>query len=573
MNLIEIIQHNRFFKENTSLKPLKLAILANVSVQLLKPILEYYLSLKKINAEVYILGFNNFIEESKHSSYDFYFIFWETINLTENIKGGYFNYSLNQKQDLLNKIKIEIKLTLENLSNAPTVIFNTFSEFSFTIDPTYNNDDFNIARHLNDFLKKQNSPNLILYNFDAIILKCGIENAFDYRQYYLSSSLYRTELIQEYSKSVIPFVLNKLGFQKKMIILDADNTLWKGIVGEDGINGIKCGIDNIIGKIYNEAQLLLKHLKNKGVLLALCSKNNLDEIKYVFEKKHEMILKSDDFINKKVNWQPKNDNIKKIAQETNIGLDSIVFIDDSDFELELVKKTIPEVKTIKVPTNISEYPIIIKQLFPLFNFSSITNEDRHRTQLYLEENERKDSLKNFSDIEDYINSLGLELTISINEKIPLERCAQLTQKTNQFNFTTKRYTVLQIKKMIDSIDWQIFSVELSDKFGNYGTTGLVILKLKNKKAIINTFLLSCRILGRKVEEMLFQFLIEELKSRGIESLYGEYIPSKKNSQVSDFYEKMGMKYVKESSNPTKKKYQLLIDSFNFKNNTNIKIKR
>tara|TARA_B100000579_G_C22839942_1_gene860888 strand:- start:444 stop:2162 length:1719 start_codon:yes stop_codon:yes gene_type:complete len=572
MNLINIIQHNRSFKENTSLKPIRLGILANVSLQLMKPILEYYFSLKDINVEVYNLGFNNFIEESKDSSYDFYFIFWELINATETLKGDYFNYSFNQKQDLFNKIKTEIKLTLENLSNAPIIIFNTFSEFSFTINPVYNYDDFNIARHLNDFLKKQDNPNLLVYNFDALILECGIESAFDYRQYYLSSSLYKNKLIEEYTKSIIPVVLNKLGRQKKMIILDADNTLWKGVVGEDGINGIKCGVDDITGKIYNEAQLLYKYFKNKGVLLALCSKNNLEEIKLVFDKKKEMVLSSNDFVSKRVNWLPKNQNIINIAEETNIGLDSIVFIDDSDFELELVKKTIPEVKTIKVPTNISEYPILIKQLFPLFNFSSITNEDRQKTQLYLEENKRKDSLKNFSDIEDYINSLGLELAISRNEKIPLERCAQLTQKTNQFNFTTKRYTESQIKKMIDSIDWHIFSMELSDKFGNYGTTGLVILRLENTKAIINTFLLSCRILGRKVEEKLFQFLIEELKSRGIESLYGEYIPSKKNSQVSSFYEKMGMKYIKESSNQTKKKYELLIDSFSFKSNTNIKIK-
>jgi len=357
-----------------------------------------------------------------------------------------------------------------------------------------------------------------------------------------------------------------------MIILDADNTLWKGVVGEDGINGIKCGVDDMTGKIYNEAQLLFKYFKNKGVLLALCSKNNKEEIKLVFDNKKEMVLSSNDFVNKEVNWLPKNQNIINIAEKTNVGLDSIVFIDDSDFELELVKKTIPKVMTIKVPTNISEYPDVIKQLFPLFNLSSITNEDRAKTQLYLEENERKDSLKNFSDIEDYINSLSLELTISRNEKIPLERCAQLTQKTNQFNFTTKRYTESQIKKMIDSIDWYIFSMELSDKFGNYGTTGLVILKLKNKKALINTFLLSCRILGRKVEEKLFQFLIEELKNKGVESLYGEYYPSKKNSQVSDFYEKMGMKYIKETSNLSKKNYELLIDNFSFKNNINIKIK-
>lgn len=571
MNLISIIQHNRNFKENTSLKPIRIGILSNVTLQLLKPILEYYLSLEKINAEVYNLGFNNFIEESKDSSYDFYFIFWELVNATENLKASYFNFSLNQKKDLLNKIKTEIKLTLDNLSNAPTIIFNTFSEFSFTINPIYDDYDFNIAKKLNKYLKKQKLPNLLLYNFDSLILKYGMERSFDYRQYYLSSSLYKNEFIEEYIKSVIPFLLNKIGRQKKMIILDADNTLWKGIIGEDGIEGIDCGIDTSTGKVYNEVQFLLRYFKSKGVLLALCSKNNLEDINFVFDYKHEMVLKSNDFVTKRVNWLPKNENIISIAQEINIGLDSIVFIDDSDFEIELVKKTIPEVKTIKVTRNISGYPFQIKQLFPLFNLSSNTYEDQNKTQLYIEENERKNTSKKFSNIEDYINSLGLEISISKNDKIPLERCAKLTQKTNQFNFTTKRYTESQIKKMTCSSDWEIFSIELSDKFGHYGTTGLIILKIENKKATINNFLLSCRVLGRKVEERLFQYLIDDLKSKGIENLYAEYIPSKKNNQISTFYDKMGMKLIKNSSDKIKK-YEFLIENFSFKNNVNIKIK-
>ncbi|MFL2597106.1 MAG: HAD-IIIC family phosphatase [Flavobacteriaceae bacterium] len=571
MELIEIIKHNRSFKQRTSLKPIKFGILANVTLQLIKPILEYYFSLKNINAVVYNLGFNNFIEESKDSNYDFYFIFWETINLTENIKGDYFNYSLSQKQELFNKIKTEIKLTLRNLSNVKAIIFNTFSEYSFTIDPIHKDDNFNIARQLNDFLYKQKKLNVTTYNFDALILKCGIENSFDYSQYYLSSSLYKSKLIEEYVKSIIPFILNKLGAQKKMIVLDADNTLWKGIIGEDGIKGINCNVDNIKGKIYNEAQLLFKYLKNKGVLLALCSKNNIDEIRNVFKNKDEMILKSDDFVNKKVNWYPKNENIRKIAKEVNIGLDSIVFIDDSDFEIELVKKTLPEVVTIKVPNNISEYPSRIKELFILFNISTITNEDTKKTQLYLEENKRRNASEKFDSIDNYINSLGLKLAVSKNDKIPLERCVQLTQKTNQFNFTTKRYTELQIKNIIKSINWEIYSMKLSDKFGNYGTTGLIIIKTENKKAIIKNFLMSCRVLGRKVEEKLFQFLIEDLKSKGINHIYADYKQSNKNQQVSDFYNKMGMNHIKNESNPEIKKYELPIEKFSFKNNLKIKI--
>ena len=295
-----------------------------------------------------------------------------------------------------------------------------------------------------------------------------------------------------------------------MIVLDADNTLWKGIIGEDGIEGIKCIPGTLEGMIYYEVQSLLKDLKNKGVLLAICSKNNPSDIEKMFNK-NIMFLKQDDFVIKKINWSPKNHNIQEIANEINIGLDSIVFIDDSDFEIQLIKSTLPQVNTVQVPKTLSNYPETIKKLYPLF-FSGIkSNEDKHKTRMYLDENERKKNSIKYKNIDDYINSLGLELLLSKNRQIPIERCTQLTQKTNQFNFTTKRYSRAELEQLILKENWHLISLSIKDKFGDYGTTGLIILTIDNDKATIDTFLLSCRVLGRKIENIFFKAVIDELK--------------------------------------------------------------
>ena len=570
MNLIDIIKQNREYKLSTSKKEVKIAILANISLQTLKPILEYHLILKDINAEIIILGFNNFIEESKNTSYDWYLFFWETINLSEGIKGNYFHYSEDKKRALADKILTEIKITLAQIENATSIIFNTFSEYIFEFDPIAIDDSFNIAKYLNDSLRSLKQMNLKLFNLDSLIQQIGQKNVYDYRQFYSTSSLYTQVFFQDYAKKTASFLFNRIGGQKKMLVLDADNTLWRGIIGEDGLQGISCDINDPIGKVYNEVQLLYKFFKDQGVLLALCSKNNSEDVESVFMFKSQMVLKSDDFIIKKVNWRPKNENIIEIAQEANIGLESIVFIDDSKFEIELINSNLPEVKTILVSSNYSEYPQQIKEIYSLFFNSTKTKEDSNKTQLYHEEKNRKKSNK-FKDINEYIDSLGLEIFISKNESIELSRCSQLTQKTNQFNFTSQRYSETQISRMSTSKDWLIISIKLIDKFGDYGTTGLMILKFDKEKSFLDTFLLSCRILGRKVEIKFFEILMEELKRKKIEVLIAKYIPSKKNLQVKNFLDSVGMSLVSEDLNSGEKKYKMFIKEYTSKENISIKI--
>lgn len=571
MNLIDIIKYNSSYKQSSSEEEVRIAVLANINIQLIKPILEYHCALFKINAYVTILGFNNFIEETKSTSFDCYLFFWETINLTEGLKGNYYNLTKEQKEALVNKISAEINITLNQLKNVPLIIFNKFNELVFSFDPLVGHDDFNIAKKLNEFLNSFKQTNLELFQIENLLLNREIDKVFDFRQYYTTSSLYSQDFIFIYAKKIAYFLHQKNGAQKKMLILDADNTLWKGVIGEDGIDGIKCSVNNPIGKIYNEIQLLFKFLKNQGVLLAMCSKNNPEDIQKVFDKKKEMILQSDDFIIKKVNWESKHKNILDIAEEVNIGVDSLVFIDDSIYEIELIKKFLPDVKVLQVPSNLSDYPNQVKDLFALFIGTLKTKEDANKTQQYIEEKKRKIEFANYKDLDEYINSLGLKIILEKNESTSLERCTQLTQKTNQFNLTTKRYKESQIERMQKAKDWLVLSISLKDDYGDYGITGLSIIQLDSKKAILDTFLLSCRILGRKVEQKLFEIIIMELKSRNIKELNAKYIPSKRNNQVRHFLDSRGMQLINKGTNKEVKSYKMNVNDFVKDKNLNIKV--
>jgi FkbH-like protein len=263
--------------------------------------------------------------------------------------------------------------------------------------------------------------------------------------------------------------------------LDLDNTLWGGIIGEDGIEGIKLSEDGI-GKVYRDFQFLIKGLKDIGIPLGIVSKNNINDAKEVFEKHPMMVLKFEDFIIKKINWNNKVDNIKEIAKELNLGVDSFVFIDDNPVERDIVRQYLPEVVVPDFPEKeITELPewFINEIIYNYFARTTLTEEDKEKTEQYKSNLERKKLMKKLN-IDDFIDSLKIKLNFYVNDKRFIERTAQQTQKTNQFNLTTRRYTVMDIEKFINSEEYIVFNLEYEDKFGNEGIIGTAIVKLEEK---------------------------------------------------------------------------------------------
>ncbi len=330
---------------------------------------------------------------------------------------------------------------------------------------------------------------------------------------------------------------------KKCVILDLDNTLWGGIIGDDGLENIHIGSLGI-GKAFTRFQKWLKELKHRGIILAVCSKNEESNAKLPFLEHPEMVLKLDDIAVFVANWESKADNIHNIQQILNIGFDSMVFLDDNPAEREMVKSHLPEVCVPDLPEDPAEYlPFLISQ--NLFETASFSGNDQERTKQYQAEAQRVELSKSITNMSDYLASLCMESHIRPFEPVDIERIAQLTQRSNQFNLRTVRYTSADIEGMIGNPNFYTLAVNLKDKFGDYGLISVVIVNLDQDTAFIDTWVMSCRVLKRGVEQEVMRRMLEELRLRGIKILRGEYLPTEKNKMVSSLLRDMGMQEVGE----------------------------
>jgi FkbH-like protein len=348
--------------------------------------------------------------------------------------------------------------------------------------------------------------------------------------------------------------------RKKCIVLDLDNTLWAGILGEDGIEGIKMG-ETYPGNTYRFFQEFLLELSRTGILLTICSKNNESDVMEVLEKHPDMLLKKEHFAAYRINWDNKADNIKEIAEMLNLGLDSFVFVDDNPTERELIKQMLPQVSVPEFPKQPYNYPLLINDLIKnYFCAYKLTREDLVKTQQYKENAERVQFQSHFFDFESYLRSLEIELNIEKLNELNITRFAQMTQKTNQFNLTTHRYTETDIRKQADNGAW-VYGLRVKDRFGDNGITGLIIIKINQQEAEIDTLLLSCRILGRKIENVFVQYMLNKLKTEKIKTVESSYIKTLKNSQVEMFYDRLNFMVKEHSDN--QKHYTMNLVEMNF----------
>jgi FkbH-like protein len=378
-----------------------------------------------------------------------------------------------------------------------------------------------------------------LVNIDKVISKVSIDKSIDLRYFYSSKALYSIEFYKAYSEFISPIIFSVLGKTKKALILDCDNTIWKGIIGEDGAEGVELSVKDKSGNVFEEVHHLAKALAKQGVIVGLCSKNNEEDVEQVFLKRSDMALKSEDITIKKINWADKVTNLREIAADLNIGIESLVFVDDSAFEINFVKENLPDVLSIKVPEKLYEYPAEIRKTYSQFYKKRNTKEDLDRANLYKTDESRKLERAKFSSLDEYLASLQLKVNIFVDSRNLVERTAQLTQKTNQFNFTGHRYTESEISRFIESEKNRVYVFGVTDKFGDYGITGLAIILIQDNKAEIDSFLMSCRIIGRNIENAVLNFILRNLEANGIESVAAKYIQTAKNAQIESFYDKFG----------------------------------
>ncbi|HEX9061554.1 MAG TPA: HAD-IIIC family phosphatase, partial [Clostridia bacterium] len=325
----------------------------------------------------------------------------------------------------------------------------------------------------------------------------------------------------------------------KVIVLDCDNTLWRGICGEDGAYGV------IVDEPFRIMQEFLLECYKNGIVLALCSKNNEADVWEVFDKNHGMVLKKEHFVNWKINWHPKSVNIKEMAEELNLGTDSFIFIDDSAVECTEVMMNLPEVLTLRLPVDPAQVPAFLYHTWAFDRFK-VTKEDAMRTKMYMAEQKRKNILDGVQSLDGFIKGLGLKMSINLAENTQMTRAVQLINKTNQFNLSVIRRTEEELKCLIEKQGYMCHVIEVSDRFGDYGLVGVVITKLCGSNLYIDTFLLSCRVLGRKIEDAILVGLKKLSSQIGANMLEADFRPTEKNMPIRSFLERTGWRNVEEN---------------------------
>ncbi len=569
----EILQLNKALVGTIPSKPYEIGVLSNVTVNSFKEVLEYTCRLNKIEPKVEIGNFDNIVQDSAvFKNKDIIIIFYDVLNIVDQVSDFFEDLEEGQYNNLKIKIFSEINIILENLNNTASVIFNSFSSSYYYYNNVQVSKIETFVKELNGYLEQRKTNNVSIVNIDKLFTQIGLKQSIDYRFYHSSKAPYTFTFFKNYVSTIESVFLRNTGKLKKAIIFDCDNTLWKGVLGEDGMDGIDMSPTSKSGKFYHLVQRIALFLSKRGVLVGLCSKNNEQDVLDVLRNHKEMILKEDHILVKKVNWIDKANNLRAIASELNIGTDSLVFVDDSNFEINLIKEQIPEITTIQVPTSIADYPdLILKNVYKHFNLV-LNNDDINKTKIYKQQFERENSKTTFSSIEDYLASLEIEITVVKNDNTYMPRIAQLTQKTNQFNLTTCRYTESQIDQLIKDKKYGVYAMFVSDKFGDNGLTGVCIVKEDEKHSenvIIDSFLMSCRIIGRNIEFVFMNHIIKDLANKGYQSIIADFIPTKKNALVEYFYDKVGFN-LKENKDGVKN-YTQNITNFDLKKIDYIKI--
>jgi FkbH-like protein len=341
-----------------------------------------------------------------------------------------------------------------------------------------------------------------------------------------------------YGELVARLIAAQRGLSAKCLVLDLDNTLWGGAVGDDGLEGITLGQGSALGEAYLDFQHYVRALGRRGVILAVCSKNDIENGRQPFARHPEMALREEHIACFVCNWEDKATNLRRIATQLNIGTDALVFVDDNPFERNIVRRELTEVSVPEMPEDPAYYGRCLADA-GYFEALHVTEEDFERGSLYRANAAREQLRASRTDLKGYLQSLGMELRWQPCDRVGLVRVAQLVNKTNQFNLTTRRYTDHEILAAMEDTRAMTLQLRLIDQFGDNGIIGVVIGKPEGDDLRIDTWLMSCRVLGRQVEEATLNIVVSEARRLKARNLIGEYLPTKKNAMVREHYRKLG----------------------------------
>ena len=409
----------------------------------------------------------------------------------------------------------------------------------------------------------QRYANLFICDIAGLQNKLGRDMMFAPNVYVSTEMVLSIDALPYVASRVMDIICAIKGQFKKCLILDLDNTVWGGVIGDDGLEGIQLGHGLGIGKAFTEFQMWVKKLKQRGVIICVASKNNEETAKEPFEKHPDMVLKLEDIAVFQANWETKVDNIRTIQRILNIGFDSMVFLDDNPFERNIVRENIPGITVPELPQDPGEYLEYLYSL-NLFETASYSQADKDRTNQYQVEAQRVSLQKTFSNEADFLKSLDMTSVVSGFNKFNTPRVAQLSQRSNQFNLRTVRYTEADIEALGQNPDVIDLSFTLEDKFGDNGLIAVIIMKKQDEETLfIDTWFMSCRVLKRGMEDFTLNTMVEAAREKGYKRIVGEYLPTPKNKMVENHYPSLG--FQKLEGTPTAQ-YVLDVEQYQTREN-------
>lgn len=557
-NLSYFIAKARSIDGRSFQKKIKVAILSSFTINGLEEALRVKCAESDITCATYLCGYGQYNQDILDQSSKLYefspditFMVIDTRSVLSTLFYTPYTIPANDRRTYIDKRVadfVNLVKTFKNRTGSKLVLTNcsipTYSPYGICEVRT----EYGLKEMVYDFNARlsdafRSDPQVFLFDFNSFVAKYGEINVLDYRQFLVGDIKVSLSYIPHLAEELMGYVKANLGVNRKCIVLDLDNTLWGGIIGEDGFDRIDLSLKPP-GMAFMEFQRVLLALYQRGVILAINSRNNEDEALRAIRDHPFMVLREEHFATMKINWSDKISNMKEIAQELNIGLDSIVYFDDDPINRELMSKAIPQIKTIDLPDDPSLYASTLMQIND-FNTLVMTNEDRKRGEMYREEHKRTELKRSSSNLEDFLKQLEIRVTMKKANNFTIPRIAQLTLKTNQFNLTTRRYQEEDVETLAQDHTKLIGCAQTQDKFGDNGITGVYIVNKNHvdvdKEWFIDTFLLSCRVMGRGIEDAMMGYILSKAKEEGVIKVKAEFIPTKKNKPCEQLLPNFGFK--------------------------------
>ena len=544
-------------------KKVRIAILSSFTVEPLVMYIDVDCRLLGLCPETYVSSFNQYSQEILNENSQLYSFSPDMVIMTiraESLLGDEFLADFPRLSDEDRKgHQTEVIRHLVNLISKLESQTNAFILVSNFVVPWFSPLgilDGKVGLGLREFFQRLNrsiedlykqSRQVYVFDLEGLAGRHGKAECVNYEMYYRGAFAFSETFLPTVADQYMSYIKALKNLSRKCITLDLDNVLWGGILGEDGFDGIRLGEDPT-GRAYADLQRLLLAYYNRGVILAVNSKNNRDEALKVIEEHPNMILRGRHFAAIRINWKDKVENMIELADELNIGLDSMVFVDDSPQERERMKQALPQVLVPDLPKSPFQYLKALQQIGD-FNTLVLSEEDKRRGEMYYAKKRRRDLMESMSSIEDFLRSLDMRVEIKLADSFTVPRITSLINRTNQFNLTTRRYNQAEVELMCSRPDdFQTYSMKVSDRFGDEGIVGVAIIHREVDKWVIDSFLLSCRVIGRTVETALLAKIAEDARNSGASVLIGEYIPTKKNSPARSFYSDHGFEVLGEEEN-------------------------